>query len=69
MLAGRGTLRFVLSADVLGQRWTVPIFCLVSVYKCATKEEELLVFPFGFETHFRLLQEVRQVGFLETGIL
>lgn len=45
---------FVLSADTLGQGWRVPISCLASVYKCATKEERLLVFPSGFKTHIQL---------------
>ena len=53
-LAGHKTLLFVLSADTPGQGWRVPISCLASVHKCATKEEGLLISPSGLKARFQL---------------
>lgn len=52
MLAGHRTLLFVLSTDTLEQGRRVPISCLASVYKYATKEERLFIFPSGFKHPF-----------------
>ena len=51
-LAGHKTLLFLLSADTPGQGWRVPISCLASVHKCATKEEGRWAHPLDLKHTF-----------------